>query len=387
VFVVELAAPLAAAPIDPLPLRRWIERVPSLRLDGQVPTAAELAARLSGFWLADQTVLYVGRTGKSLSARVAALYATPLGDSRPHSGGHWLKTLRGIERLRVWWAETDAPEEYEDALLSAFAERVTADEAPRLRDRTVLLPFANRETATGERKVHGISGSLLGADAASPAASPTTSADVSAARPRTTKARTPAARRLGTRRTTESTKPAPAAMHVSADGLAKLSAELEELRTIRRPQVIARVKAARELGDLRENADYEAARNEQSFLEGRIQAIERMLVNPVVISDERRAGGNVILGSTAASPAALPSDGRCWGAASGTRYGSRCRAARSPTGSSRFAERVLEPRFDGRPLDVRDAEIDGVAHPAARHQQVVAQGPLLDRSDAGERPP
>jgi transcription elongation factor GreA len=299
VFLVELAVPLAAAPIDQLPLRRWIERVPSLRLDGRVPTAAELAARLSGFWLADQTVLYVGRTAKSLSARVAALYATPLGDSRPHSGGHWLKTLRGIERLRVWWAETDAPEEYEDALLSAFAERVTADEAPRLRDRTVLLPFANRETATGERKVHGISGSLLTADTARPAASPTPSAEVRGpARPRTTRAGTPAARRVGTRRKAESTKPAPAGMHVSAGGLAKLSAELEELRTIRRPQVIARVKAARELGDLRENADYEAARNEQSFLEGRIQAIERMLVNPVLISDERRAGGNVILGST-----------------------------------------------------------------------------------------
>jgi transcription elongation factor GreA len=302
VFVVELPVPLSVAPIDTLALRRWIERVPTLRLDGRVPTPTELSARLAGFWLSDQTVLYVGRTAKSLAGRVAALYATPLGDSRPHSGGHWLKTLRDIERSRVWWAETDAPEEYEDALLSAFAERVTADEAPRLHDRTVLLPFANRETATGERKVHGITGSLLTADAVRPAATPTAASTPGAvpppARPRATKPRAPTTRRVGARRTAETSRPAPAATHLSASGLAKLSAELDELRTIRRPQVIARVKAARELGDLRENADYEAARNEQSFLEGRIQTLERMLVSAVVIDDEAGRSSDVVLGST-----------------------------------------------------------------------------------------
>ena len=56
------------------------------------------------------------KTAKSLSARVASLYATELGHARPHPGGHWLKTLREQPKLRLWWAETDAPEEYEDEL-------------------------------------------------------------------------------------------------------------------------------------------------------------------------------------------------------------------------------------------------------------------------------
>jgi transcription elongation factor GreA len=68
------------------------------------------------------------------------------------------------------------------------------------------------------------------------------------------------------------------------------------LRTISRPEVVLRVKNARELGDLRENADYEAARNEQSFLEGRIRTIEQMLKTAVVIGADHT--GEVMLGST-----------------------------------------------------------------------------------------
>jgi transcription elongation factor GreA len=74
----------------------------------------------------------------------------------------------------------------------------------------------------------------------------------------------------------------PATM-VTAAGLKALQVELVELTTVRRPEVILRVKSARELGDLRENADYEAARNEQSFLEGRIRDLEQMLKTAVVI--------------------------------------------------------------------------------------------------------
>ena len=70
---------------------------------------------------------------------------------------------------------------------------------------------------------------------------------------------------------------------VTAAGLKALQAELLELTTVKRPEVILRVKSARELGDLRENADYEAARNEQSFLEGRIRDLEQMLKTAVVI--------------------------------------------------------------------------------------------------------
>ena len=72
-------------------------------------TKSSSTIRLSLPWAPSQPVLYVGRTAKSLGQRVAALYATELGYRRPHPGGHWLKTLHGQSKLRLWWAETDAP--------------------------------------------------------------------------------------------------------------------------------------------------------------------------------------------------------------------------------------------------------------------------------------
>jgi transcription elongation factor GreA len=72
--------------------------------------------------------------------------------------------------------------------------------------------------------------------------------------------------------------------------------EFDRLTRVERPQVVARVASARELGDLRENADYEAARNEQSFLEGRIMELERRIRTAVVI--EAGGSGAVAMGST-----------------------------------------------------------------------------------------
>lgn len=77
-----------------------------------------------------------------------------------------------------------------------------------------------------------------------------------------------------------------------------MTAELERLKTVERPEVIDRVKNARELGDLRENADYEAARNEQSFLEGRILELEQRLRTAVVIHAD--TGDAITMGSTVA---------------------------------------------------------------------------------------
>lgn len=159
VYVVESEERSDAAPIDHSAVAAWIQRVPTLRVDGRRPTAAELAARLAAFWIPSEAVLYVGRAGTSLAKRVRQFYRTPLGDPRPHAGGHWLKTLATLATLRVWWAETDDPAGDEDALLEAFADRVTARPGQRLAD--PVLPFANRQTATGIRKVHGISGSTL----------------------------------------------------------------------------------------------------------------------------------------------------------------------------------------------------------------------------------
>jgi transcription elongation factor GreA len=75
--------------------------------------------------------------------------------------------------------------------------------------------------------------------------------------------------------------------------------ELEQMTQGRRPEVVARIKAARELGDLRENAEYHAAREEQSFLEGRIQLIEQRLRRAVVVDPSAGGGAE---GSASAGP-------------------------------------------------------------------------------------
>jgi transcription elongation factor GreA len=92
--------------------------------------------------------------------------------------------------------------------------------------------------------------------------------------------------------------PAAAPTTLTPDGLARLQAELEELTRVRRPAVVARIRSARELGDLRENAEYHAAREEQSFLEGRVQAIEAILRQHVVVSSPGAGASTVHVGST-----------------------------------------------------------------------------------------
>jgi transcription elongation factor GreA len=88
--------------------------------------------------------------------------------------------------------------------------------------------------------------------------------------------------------------PAPEAL--TAEGDARLRAELDDLTRVRRPQILARIRTAKEHGDLKENAEYHAAREEQSFLEGRVQAIEARLRSAVIV-EAPAAGSRVGLGS------------------------------------------------------------------------------------------
>ena len=156
-----IAAPLAAAPIELTRVGKWIERVETLRLDGERPVSRALAARLGSFWLPSQTVLYIGASEASVARRVAAIARTELGDRRPASGAHWLKTLRSLDGVKVWWAPTAATEEYEDALLTAFAAGVPDAERAALPDPSVVLPWANLRRPTGERKPTGLTGSII----------------------------------------------------------------------------------------------------------------------------------------------------------------------------------------------------------------------------------
>ncbi|MBE0469177.1 MAG: transcription elongation factor GreA [Methyloprofundus sp.] len=82
-------------------------------------------------------------------------------------------------------------------------------------------------------------------------------------------------------------------------GAAKLKAELEELKTVTRPRIVQAIATAREHGDLKENAEYHAAREQQSFAEGRINEIEGKLSNAQIIDVTKiDAQGKVIFGAT-----------------------------------------------------------------------------------------
>ncbi|MGI9250746.1 MAG: transcription elongation factor GreA [Pseudohongiellaceae bacterium] len=86
---------------------------------------------------------------------------------------------------------------------------------------------------------------------------------------------------------------------MTAGGEARLRKELDELKTVRRPKISADIAAAREHGDLKENAEYHAAREQQSFCEGRIAEIETKLANSEVIDITRiEPTGKVIFGTT-----------------------------------------------------------------------------------------
>src|SRR3954465_15274385 len=172
VFLIELPAPLSTAPIELTRIGKWIERVETLRVDGERPTSRALAARLPGFWLPSQTTLFIGASETSVARRVAAIGRTELGDRRPNPSGHWLRTLRSLDGLRIWWAATDATEEYEDALFTAFAEQVSTAHLSNVPDRDVVLPWANLRRPTGERKATGLTGTLL-PDTAEPPPPPT----------------------------------------------------------------------------------------------------------------------------------------------------------------------------------------------------------------------
>ena len=85
-------------------------------------------------------------------------------------------------------------------------------------------------------------------------------------------------------------------VYLTEEGIKELKDELDELVNVKRPMNIKSIKEARALGDLSENADYDAARNEQAEIEGRIKKIEYMLEHAEVI--EKADNDSVSLGST-----------------------------------------------------------------------------------------
>ncbi len=85
--------------------------------------------------------------------------------------------------------------------------------------------------------------------------------------------------------------------YLSKEGLAKLRSELDEMISVKRPEVANRIHDAKEHGDLSENAEYEDAKNEQAFVEGKIQTLEALIKNATII-DENHSTEHVQIGST-----------------------------------------------------------------------------------------
>lgn len=85
---------------------------------------------------------------------------------------------------------------------------------------------------------------------------------------------------------------------LTQNGLEKLHRELQELLEIKRPKVTERIRTAREFGDLSENSEYDAAKDEQSMIEGRIKELEGVLHKAQLIGVPKGQADFVVIGST-----------------------------------------------------------------------------------------
>ncbi|AXH98941.1 transcription elongation factor GreA [Sporosarcina sp. PTS2304] len=81
-------------------------------------------------------------------------------------------------------------------------------------------------------------------------------------------------------------------------GKQKLEDELEYLKTVKRKEVVERIKVARSYGDLSENSEYDSAKEDQAFVEGKISSLESMIRNAVIITEDELNTDEVQLGKT-----------------------------------------------------------------------------------------
>lgn len=139
-------------------VQKWIDDVPALTLDHFRPTSDELIHRLQGFWLPDETILYIGKAGKSLKRRVNQYYKHILGEPKPHRGGHWIKTLDNLVELSVYWAasQDETAHDVESRCLKVFIDNVSVATREKLIDAMNSFPFANLEFPKGVKKNHNL---------------------------------------------------------------------------------------------------------------------------------------------------------------------------------------------------------------------------------------
>ncbi len=85
---------------------------------------------------------------------------------------------------------------------------------------------------------------------------------------------------------------------LTTQGFARLEAELKQLKNVERPAVVSAIAEAREHGDLKENAEYHAARDKQSFIEGRVKELEAVISRAEVIDPKDMKGDTIKFGAT-----------------------------------------------------------------------------------------
>ena len=85
---------------------------------------------------------------------------------------------------------------------------------------------------------------------------------------------------------------------ITKEGHQKLTSEIEKLKNIERPKIIAQIASARELGDLRENAEYHSAKDRQGFIEGQIADLEDKLNRSQVVDVSKLSGSKIKFGTT-----------------------------------------------------------------------------------------
>ena len=161
------AGAVAVCPVSSAKVAGLLEACRGLTVDGLRPDVASLCDRLGAFWLPDEVVLYIGMTeGQSLRTRVGQYYTTPLGASRPHRGGWFLKTLTILPGVYVHYAPRSDPGHAKDAMIEAFSQRVSDRSREGLHDPGLPIPFANLEwdrkrLRKRHRKRHGIKGATI----------------------------------------------------------------------------------------------------------------------------------------------------------------------------------------------------------------------------------
>jgi len=149
-------------PISKDIIDKWIKKVNGFEIDKELTFDSDkIVERLSQFWLPDENIIYIGKApirsnGKGIGNRVKEFYNTDYGEKRPHAGGHWIKALTVLNKLKVHYILCDNSGEIEIKLLKYFIDNVSGESKQILRDKELMLPFANLELKKGQIKNHGL---------------------------------------------------------------------------------------------------------------------------------------------------------------------------------------------------------------------------------------